>query len=458
MAIFSKIETNETQIFRYAKCYFVDGELTMEDIAKINSSNEKTVLILPNTKSQNPSVIGYLNPTKVMFSVLGGIDYLKSPKYSDVKYIERTLFNPKQLSSIIREFQSIEKGIHSNWSELEKSVYIYDALKRTINYRREQFSGYGNGLDICWSLNGILYKNSSSFGFSMILKEMMDRNDIFCYLQTKTDENAWNVAIINGQYYGIDITKESVNKTLFNEFGSQDSNGFYGDPYREIVDQETTRFPLNTFKEGELVSIFNRMKNVPKETHMDVFKAVITKDNRRYLITHLGSIENVSYYIQGTPPKINYFYAPDGMNIANELTKDKVESLKENGYALGRVEIKKGMPRFNKFKRKDGTSFVILPEKLKVVNGVKKYHLIEAEFVGGRPMLKRTNISSENNLEEIVDPTSKDIIANQLLNQKRLGQRVEDFGGYIGYISPGSHYYFEQLSEIGENQKKQVVA
>ena len=73
-------------------------------------------------------------------------------------------------------------------------------------------------------------------------------------------------------------------------------------------------------------------------------------------------------------------------------------------------------------------------------------------------MLKRTNISSENNLEEIVDPTSKDIIANQLLNQKRLGQRVEDFGGYIGYISPGSHYYFEQLSEIGENQKKQVVA
>lgn len=456
MANFTKIASEETLLFKNADCYQITGAITMEDVAKINSSFEKSILMLPNTRGQNPNIIGYLNPEKVIFSVLGGYDYSKYQKYNDSKFIERTLYKPKQLAVLIREFERIERKMDPLWGEMEKTMYIYYYLGKSINYRRESDSGYGNGIDLCWSLNGLLYRNSTSAGYSLILKEMLDRNGVDCEMQSSLSDYSWNIARIDGKLYGIDLAKDSVNKRLFSNFGMENSDLFYGNSYRQIVDSETSKYPLHTFNEERIKQGFERIKPYKKETYMDVLKPIETVDGHRYLIANLGSIEGVSYYIQASPPSINYFYAQDSTNISRGLTRENLERLRESGNILGTANLKEGMPRFNKFKNKDGVSFIIFPESAKVKHGVKSYHIIDSTELNERPMLRRISISSENNLEMLVDPAAKKVVANVLLDPSRLDDRLINFGGYVGYVAPESISYFGERTL--EKEKVKVVA
>lgn len=452
MAVLTLVDSQYTSVFQNAKCYYVDGEITMKEVSFINSSYENTILILKNTKEQNPGVISYFNPTKVLISVLGGLDYLSNPKYNNKNYIERTAYNPKELSNIIREFQKIEKKLDSNWTDLEKSMYIYNLLSRTIKYKREFDSGYANGLNVFWSLNCILYRNSSSAGFSMIFKELMDRNNISCDYQFMDDEYSWNILSINGKNYGIDLTRDAVKNTLFNHFGREDSNQFYSDNHRTIKDFETVKYNLSVLTYDELSNAYAKISDVEHEVFMDVFKEVKTIDGGHYLIAELGSIEHVNYYLQGKVSHINYFYAHDNVDLYTELTRDAIDSLRSNNYVLGRNNsLKEGMPRFNKYTRKDGSSFIIFPMSAKIERGIKKYHLIEIDSVNGKEMLKRINISSENNLERMDDVSSKRLIADYLLSEYRLKDRLENYGGYIGYIASTTKDYFNSEGGLSIN-------
>ncbi len=440
MSNLREVNTKETEIFRGAKCFFSTGVLTMDDVSFINSSQDKTVVIMQNTKGQNPSVIGYLNPKMVLISVLGGLDYFKNTKYNVQKYIERTLFNPKELSSIIREFQRIENGINPNWGELEKAMYIYGILSKRIHYRRELDSGYGNGLDICWSLNGILYKNSNSAGYSMIFKELLDRNEIYAEYQSKAGDYAWNIMMINGKFYGVDLTRDAVNKTNYLHFGTLEANDFYSDSHRTVIDQETIIYPLSVFYKEEIFKAYDKINNKRTEIHMDVLKSYNTRDNQQYLIAHLGDIDNLSYYIDATNG-IRSFYSPIG-KLEELLTAENINNLPNSNLILGGGTIKESMPKFNNFVRSDGSSFVIFPQSANIEKGIKRYHLIERVMVGGRPMLRRMDVSSENDLEEVKDLETKTLIGDFLFGFGRLYSRVKYFGGYLGHISKETSKYF----------------
>ena len=63
MATFIELEDNK---------YKIIGELTDEDIQKINGFKNRTTLILENTVGLSSELIGKINSDRIVFSIKGG--------------------------------------------------------------------------------------------------------------------------------------------------------------------------------------------------------------------------------------------------------------------------------------------------------------------------------------------------------------------------------------------------
>ena len=99
--------------------YIVEGEITEEDVKKINNLSKNVVLVLKNTKGQNADAIQKITTTNVEFSVMGGLNYLNKNKFRSSNYIARTIIKPKDLSAVIKYFEKIESKIRYNWTDAQ---------------------------------------------------------------------------------------------------------------------------------------------------------------------------------------------------------------------------------------------------------------------------------------------------------------------------------------------------
>ena len=75
--------------FSLDDAYLVSGELTEDDVKKINSLNRELLLIFDNTKGIKPNMLKQISD-KVTISVKGGLDYIKKTKYQ--KYYEKYFY------------------------------------------------------------------------------------------------------------------------------------------------------------------------------------------------------------------------------------------------------------------------------------------------------------------------------------------------------------------------------
>lgn len=131
-------------------------------------------------------------------------------KYNDERYQIRTTYTGWQIKQIISQMKLIEDSIPKEWNEYQRAKYIYEVLGREIeyNYNRENYrSQQSSNLTILLSRKGICA------GYSLLYKEMMDRQGIECdyirgiaYCNSRQESHAWNVLTINGQSFPVDLT------------------------------------------------------------------------------------------------------------------------------------------------------------------------------------------------------------------------------------------------------------
>lgn len=204
--------------------YKIVGTLTEEDINKINSFKNRTTLILDNTIGLSSKLVSMISREQVVFSIKGGLDYETKEKYKEQKYIDRTFVSPSGLKNIIKYFEYNESLIDPNWNELEKAMFLYNALVVDMEYDYD-YEKIGTPKTIERSLNGILYGKLVCAGFAQVYKEMLDRIGIKNYYQNQKDVHAFNVIEIDEKKYGVDVTwdnndkKNNDGKCGFGRFG-----------------------------------------------------------------------------------------------------------------------------------------------------------------------------------------------------------------------------------------------
>lgn len=235
--------------------YRIEGELTKEDIDKINNFEVRTNLVLKNTKGLSSEMVSKIETNKVYFSILGGLDYYQKDKYDTKDYRERTHSNPKGLTKILQYFEHVEAGINPNWTDMQKCMYAYNALAVDIDYVKDLEQDILSDGVTERGLNGILYMQLTCAGMEKAFKEMMDRLGIECHYQNQRRVHAFNVVKLDGKYRGVDVTwdctKSDREKCAFRNFGI-DPNFYEKHGHQIVGDNQERIFELTTFTEQEI--------------------------------------------------------------------------------------------------------------------------------------------------------------------------------------------------------------
>ncbi|HPD74116.1 MAG TPA: hypothetical protein PLX95_02410 [bacterium] len=241
--------------------YRVSGALTADDIERINTIKENSVFILDNTAGLSSDLISKIESVPVFFSIKGGLDYENIQKFNTDEYKERTKMSPKGLETVIRYFERIEGEIEPEWTDLQKCMYVYNALATDIMYCYDEldvdkkYDRLVPGDTIVRSLNGIMYGELVCAGFALTFKEMMDRVGIECSYQNVPKTHDFNIVSINGKNYGVDLTwdnckahKEKGSDCGFANFG-QDGD-FYSRHAHSVAMKD--RLKLSIFSPKEI--------------------------------------------------------------------------------------------------------------------------------------------------------------------------------------------------------------
>lgn len=171
------------------------------------------MIVVRNTRELEENYDLNSLPEEEQIRVIGGM-HGKS-KYEDEKYERRTTYSVRQLRQIIYQMEEIERNIPEDWNQWQRAKYIYEVLGKNIGYNLDTAS-YGrqdsSNLQVIMSRKGICA------GYSLLFKEMMDRQEIECdYVRGvatlsngRTEKHAWNVLTIDGVTFPIDLTWDSA--------------------------------------------------------------------------------------------------------------------------------------------------------------------------------------------------------------------------------------------------------
>lgn len=182
------------------------------------------------------------------------------PKYNDERYQRRTTYTGREIKQIINQMKIIESSIPKEWDQFQRAKYIYEVLGKGIEYNHNR-ADYATQRPS--SLAGILDRKAICAGYSLLYKEMMDRQGIECdyvrgigYSQdgTKAEKHAWNVLTINGQSFSVDLTWDSANlrkgETELQYFG--DDSRFF---QRHVIDSDEKGYRYVTFSKDSINAI-----------------------------------------------------------------------------------------------------------------------------------------------------------------------------------------------------------
>ena len=467
----------------------------IDEFIKLNPSVD-LVLQVPSTQGATSSFVQKLDP-RIKIRIAGAYDAERLEAYKKVKFttgadckeafIDSVIYTRNETVRILSEIEKIESGIMPNWTDLQKALYIYDVLKTTIvydaKYKQRSWAEVR-------SLRGLITKQTVCAGYSLIYKEILERNGIQCKFVVGS-AHAWNILIIDDQYISADITHDHYNYrrgklNTHNAFGQRDSE--FNRP-RKTEPQETfTKYKGNlTQLDPKFVLQLAEDLSIQRTHEKESFRFV-RSDGSRFFLSQIGKKVTKSngfnivyyryYYSEANPdgtlqePKIIYSYfdlvahleAVRFGEVANNSKKHAVLDVlfsKENirnSEMLGTPfigheslgdrsvrtvsEIRKSpqdIQRIGKptrtFTGKNGQKIVIEeikePEIVMVQNKEKKvytYKYYEFDHLSG--ILKSNTIHTEMNLLLTNNPN----VGYTLLQSSRIAKRTTTSGGYIGYL------------------------
>ncbi len=166
--------------------------LNSRTIAKINAlksqnPRQKILIEIPNTKGISSQLLNTLNQD-ISIRIAGAydkerVDRLGNDQYENGEtgeyYTSAVIYTRNEAVKIVSEMEEIEKGLDGqDTGQLEKLVYIYGKLKAGIMYDPKFETKLSKDIR---SLRGLITKQTVCAGYSVILKELLDRQGIECY-------------------------------------------------------------------------------------------------------------------------------------------------------------------------------------------------------------------------------------------------------------------------------------
>ncbi len=189
-----------------------DRKLTFEDIQKINEKKPKYISVR-STKYLERRILRQLD-TSIKIRIIGE-DENKSAVEKEVESRtlqtkqEDDLYSKEELEQILTIYEEYEEGIHEEWSDLNKALYIYSRLVAEYDVSLANQVAE-NDISKKSTLKSIYTATPNSKGLARNFRELMDRIGIPCrYVENIERTHAWNEVRIDGTYYPVDVAMDS---------------------------------------------------------------------------------------------------------------------------------------------------------------------------------------------------------------------------------------------------------
>ena len=186
-------------IYRDKHLFNVDAINNYYD--SIKDEEKFLYLEIPNTLGITSDMIKKLRPG-IRITITGPYDETKLQVFRYKNFKQYVTYSRKELIRILEEIEHIEHGINPSWSDIQKVVYICEYLKRNVIYDSEYKSKTSFETR---TLRGLVTKNTVCAGYSLMVKELLDRQNIKSYYvggKTITGSlfhnHAWNIFEIDG--------------------------------------------------------------------------------------------------------------------------------------------------------------------------------------------------------------------------------------------------------------------
>lgn len=443
--------------------------LTPDLISYVNEftkSGAKVVLIFKNTKGIKTNDINkFENNNLIYFQVIGG---LNKEKYNKERYKERITYSLVDFFYIVKELENIEASLNPNISDYDKAKYIYNLLAHNIKVCNDY--DISDKWDEIQSLKGLISKQAVCAGYSLIYKELMDRQGIKCeYVRGRNtkEKHAWNILEIDGNIYPVDLTNEAV-YCQRNPY-SENNNRFFG---------VTEEFVTNHFPEqDEFIIDYNNLLNqndCKKETKKDKELSLYYRnDGSCFYLCLIGENNKESNYSlfkymqcevnkDGSIQKTNVIYSEQNIEKLNSnlkntfinelLDKKRIEeccSLNKGyiGYVsqnkdgnIGKFmnpELSKELPFSKTLTRLDGSNINLSFSNNQdfINNGVIEYDCCEfVKTENNSICIKVDKIYTEMNILKDNNLYYETFFATNTLNRKRIDDKVSNNAGYVGTV------------------------
>lgn len=457
--------------------------------------NEDILVLVPSTKGITSDMIKQLN-NHVYIRIGGVYDDRRLGFQKEITFISKKLskrnavdlyfssviYSKDETIQILNKIEEIESKMNNNWSDIQKLIYIDHALVTKITYDPEfEFKTD----EEVRSLRGLITGQTVCAGYSVILAELLDRQDINCYF-VSGHGHAWNIVEIENKFYGIDLTFENRNFRLgmldtYTYLGQSPSKfnethkPAHNDPNRALhsklckLDKNYIKFIASTVikeKEYEKTSFKCQRQNNQEFVLIQIGTKKIN-DNLYYTYYYdnlengklanypliLTSKETVSKYVDNINfDRINKINSNDIVNklfsienIADSLnrgssyigelvsyqgTNRNITQLKKEEKDMRKFcESPKVFPRYNDTAlviEKDGVDPIILNNM-----PVYKYNAYDVLYKDEKPVLRKRVIYSDTDIIY----SNRNEIQNKLLTEDNISYSLDNNSGYLGYIS-----------------------
>lgn len=182
-----------------------DRKLTFQDIQEINKKKPKYISVR-STKYLDRKILLELDDS-IAIRIIGEDDELSE---TTREVTQRDLYYKEEILSILSLYEEYEAGIHKDWSDLHKALYVYARMVAEYDVASSKRTAESSMSGNSSTLKSIYTANPDSKGIARNFRELLDRIGIPCrYVENIEKAYAWNEIRIDGTYYPVDVAMDS---------------------------------------------------------------------------------------------------------------------------------------------------------------------------------------------------------------------------------------------------------
>ena len=473
-----KFDVNKTYT-GYHKLFKANEQSLDFQINKLLATDDgtKTLLELPNSKGLTNELIDKL-PDNVSIRITGGYteEYLNTLiKPNGSLSRETATYSKDELKKIMSTIEEIESHINPEWNEYQKSLYLYDYMKKNTLYRLPKeieglLAEQGVRSKHYDSLTSLTDKISTCNGYAFTFKELCERQGITCY-HVKSKRHAWNILEIDGKPFMVDIINDSIDyekgidvTTHFGTFES-DADWYKAKCYVDLVRKSELLDPSfveeqlaiikktainldyesDAIKQSSKIARTNYLKNTTWESLLTDYEQRLnscSEEEAKVLIEKISAYKN---YINGEQDILDFAKSKDFNSLEDfgKITYDEAKKLK---FDLSNVKNYENISDDMEVEIKDISANI--RAQVAKVEPVVTNDLIELENT------KVSLIDGDTKLKE-VDRIKSKIIEN-MSDNKSLNDSVEKIHDALRYtyVTDNENYVVETKRIMEELSSK----